>query len=202
MSRAGSTAPLAGGAGLLGRAVSYALGAAEGVTPDLLPGVTPCRGWDLRMLLRHASDSVAAVQEGIDAGRVGLQPPAGDSTTAHDQAADPAGVFRERAGWLLSAWAGAGSQQQVVGIADRCITLDVLAATGALEIAVHGWDISRACGNRQPMPCDLALELLILAPLLVSRESRPSLFAAPLAASPSAWPGDRLAAFLGRAPDA
>ncbi len=202
MSRAGSTASLAGRAGLLGRAVSYALGAAEGVTPDLLPSVTPCRGWDLRMLLGHASDSVAAVQEGIDAGQVGLHPPAGDSTTAHDQAADPAGVFRERAGWLLGAWAGAGSQQQVVGIADRCITLDVLAATGALEIAVHGWDISRACGNRQPMPCDLALELLILAPLLVSRESRPALFAAPLAASSSARPGDRLAAFLGRAPDA
>ena len=39
MSRAGSTTPLAGGAGLLGRAVSYALGADEGVTPDLLPGV-------------------------------------------------------------------------------------------------------------------------------------------------------------------
>ena len=35
---------------------------------------TPCGEWDLRMLLRHASESLTAFGEGIEAGRVGLRP--------------------------------------------------------------------------------------------------------------------------------
>jgi hypothetical protein len=92
----------ADGALLLEPSVSYALGVALAVTPELLSSQTPCREWDLRMLLRHACESLAAFGEGIEAGRVGLDPAAEDG----DLAADPARAFRDRAGQLLDAWTG------------------------------------------------------------------------------------------------
>jgi len=68
----------------------------------------------------------------------------------------------------------------------------------ALEIAVHGWDMSQACGHRRPIPQPLAAGLLTLAPLLVPETGRHPLFAAPATVPPGAGPSDRLAAFLGR----
>ena len=44
----------ADGARLLEPSISYALGVALAVTPEILSRPTPCREWDLRMLLRHA----------------------------------------------------------------------------------------------------------------------------------------------------
>jgi uncharacterized protein (TIGR03086 family) len=181
---------------LLAPSISYALGAALAVTPELLAHPTPCRKWDLRMLLRHACESLTALGEGIEAGRVGLDPAAEDA----DLTADPAGAFRERAGQLLATCTGPGRQRQVVEIAGCPLAADVLAAAAALEVAVHGWDISRACGRCQPIPGTLATGLLAVAPVLVPRASRHPLFAAPLPVAATAGPSDRLAAFLGRSP--
>jgi uncharacterized protein (TIGR03086 family) len=75
-----------------------------------------------------------------------------------------------------------------------------MAAAAALEVAVHGWDISRACGQRQPIPRALATALLVIAPVLVPRTGRHPLFAAPVTVPAMAGPSDRLAAFLGRTP--
>jgi hypothetical protein len=73
-----------------------------------------------------------------------------------------------------------------------------MAATAALEVAVHGWDISRACGQRQPIPRALAINLLATVPVLVPCTGRHPLFAAPVTVPATAGPSDRLAAFLGR----
>jgi hypothetical protein len=75
-----------------------------------------------------------------------------------------------------------------------------MAAAAALEVAVHGWDISRACGQRQPIPRALATPLLVIAPVLVPRTGRHPLFAALVTVPAMAGPSDRLAAFLGRTP--
>ena len=78
-----------------------------------------------------------------------------------------------------------------------------MAATAALEVAVHGWDISRACGQRQPIPRALATGLLVIAPVLVPQTGLGHpLFAAPVTAGATADPSDPLAAFLGRTPAA
>jgi uncharacterized protein (TIGR03086 family) len=195
MTRAASTAWPAEGARLLEPSISYALGAVLAVTPELLSRPTPCGGWDLRMLLRHACESLAAIGEGIEAGRVGLDP-AEDG----DLAADPARAFRDSAGQLLDAWTGPGHQRQVIEIAGCPLAASVMAAAAALEAAVHGWDISRACGQRQPIPRALATSLLVIAPVLVPRTGRHPLFAAPVTAPATADPSDRLVAFLGRSP--
>ena len=184
----------AGGAQLLEPSISYALDAVLAVTPELLSHKTPCRDWDLRMLLRHAVESMATLGEGIETGRVGLDSAAEDG----DLAADPVRAFRDRAGYLLDAWARPGHQRQIIEIAGCPLAAGVMAAAAALEVAVHGWDISRACGQRQPIPRALATDLLVIAPALVPRTGRQPLFAAPIDVAATACPSDQLAAFLGR----
>jgi uncharacterized protein (TIGR03086 family) len=148
------------------------------------------------MLLRHVSASLAAIHEGIDADCIALFPSGEDA----DVASDPARAFRDRAGRLLGACASPDRQHEVIHIADGLFSRGAMAGAGALEIAVHGWDISRACGHCQPIPHELAADLLAIAPLLVPGTDRRPLFAAPVPVPPKASPSDQLAAFLGRSP--
>src|SRR6266567_2865478 len=103
----------ADGARLLEPSISYALGVVLAVTPEFLSRPTPCGDWDLRMLLRHASESLAAIGEGVGTGRVGLDPAAEEG----DLAADPAQAFRDRACQLLDAWTTPRHQREVIEIA-------------------------------------------------------------------------------------
>ena len=74
------TRPLAGqpeplqarsaGAEAFTQALRYALAVTEPVTAELMPTPTPCRGWDLWMLLTHAAESLSALAEGFDQGCV------------------------------------------------------------------------------------------------------------------------------------
>ena len=127
MTPAAPTPWSAEGARLLEPSISYALGAVVAITPELLSRRTPCRDWDLRMLLRHASESLAAIAEGIDTGCVGLDPAAEDG----DLAADPARAFRDRAGRLLDSWTSPGRQGQVIEIAGCPLAANVMAAAAA-----------------------------------------------------------------------
>ena len=178
---------------LLEPSISYALAEVAAVTPEFLSRPTPCREWDLRMLLRHACESLATIGAGIEAGCVGLNPAAEDD----DVAADPARAFRARARELLDAWA---HPCQVIEIVGCPLAAGLMAATAALEIAVHGWDITRACGRGQPIPPVLATDLLVIAAVLVPATGRHPLFAVPVTVAATATPSDRLAAFLGRTP--
>jgi uncharacterized protein (TIGR03086 family) len=187
-----------GGAGLLARAISYALEAARDVTPALLPCPTPCRGWNLEMLLWHASESLTAIRDGTVTGHVGLTPAAPD----REPLADPARAFRDRAGRLLAAQAAAGGRRHVLDVGDLPLPAITMECAGAIEIAVHGWDISQACGQRRPIPEELAVGLLAIAPLLIPETGRHPLFGPPVRATAQAGPGDRLVAFLGRQPPA
>jgi uncharacterized protein (TIGR03086 family) len=181
---------------LLEQAISYAGRTVLDVTPELLPGPTPCRGWNLEMLLRHASESLAALHDGTVTGHVALTSAAPD----RDAAADPVRTFGDRSVRLLAARATAGRQHQVVDIADLPLPAMAMECAGAIEIAVHGWDISQACGRNRPIPDALAASLLAVAPLLVPETGRHPLFSPPVTAAAQAGPGDRLVAYLGRKP--
>ena len=181
---------------LLEPSIRYALGVVLAVSPELLSRPTPCQEWDLRMLLRHACESLAAVHEGTRAGRVGLAPAEEDA----DVVGDPARAFRIRAGALLDTWTGQCERPTVLDIAGCPLSGSLMAGAVALEMAVHGWDISQACGRGEPIPPLLAVDLLLTAPLLVPADDRYPLFAAPVAIAATASPSDRLAAFLGRTP--
>jgi uncharacterized protein (TIGR03083 family) len=205
------------GFGLLARAVSYALASATYATPDLLPRATPCTGWDLATLLDHLSDSLAvlhdavgdrcvrpgpAVGRGAEAAvRDGTRRDAGHhSEPGAEPRPDLVTAVRWRAGRLLAACAHAGTGEHAVAIADRQLTTGVVAVTGAIEVSVHGWDISAACGHRNPIPPLLAAEMLVFAPLLIPADAREGLFGDPVWLPGPGCPSDELVAFLGRQP--
>lgn len=185
-----ASAPLIGGVGLLERAINYTHGCLRLVTPAALADPTPCAAWDLRALLAHLNDSLAALCEAAELGQVDLY-----ARTAED----PVGAVRANARHLLSAWSGVHGDDPV-SIAGCPLTTAVVISAGALEIAVHGWDVAQTCGHQRPIPPALAEELLSLGPLLVTNADRPARFAAPIPVSPLASPGQRLVAFLGRRP--
>ena len=190
-------APLRKGLELLESALGYALAGARMVTPQLLSRPTPCVGWDLETLLDHVSDSIEVLHEVIaTAGAdTGTAPPGHPGPEP-----DPAVRLRGQAARLLGACAGAGPAERRVAIGDRQLTASMVAVTAAIEISVHGWDISVACGAGRPVPPGLAAVLLASAPLLITPETRPGLFADPVRLPGPACPGDRLVAFLGRHP--
>ena len=188
--------PLSRGRELLETAVSYALAGAALGTPQLLRRPTPCLGWDLETLLDHVSDSIGVLHEAINAG--------GDSASAAPgyprPGPDPITRLRGQAGRLLDACAAAGPAERRVAVGDRELTAGMVAVTGAIEVTVHGWDISVACGARRPVPPGLAAVLLPIVPLLITPGTRPGLFADPVRLPGPASPGDQLVAFLGRQP--
>jgi uncharacterized protein (TIGR03086 family) len=187
--------PVAGGVELLERALNYALGSLRLVTPPAMAHPTSCRSWDLRALLRHIDDSLSALHEAGAFGYVDIEAAEDD----RDPTVDPVSTLRNRACLLLGAWTNADSPR-VISIADHPLTTCIVTGAGAVEIAVHGWDVAQACGAHRPIPPALAEELLLLAPLLVADADRPAHFAAPVDVPSRSSSGDRLLAFLGRHP--
>jgi uncharacterized protein (TIGR03086 family) len=184
-------AALVGGVAVLERAVAYLLGCLVRVSPEALDRPTPCRHWDVYDLLGHLDDSMAALAEAVEVGRVDRLAPA-------PLTGDVIGGVRDRASRLLGGWTNAGGSA-AVRVAGAPITMPVVAGVGAIEITVHGWDVAAACGRPPVIPGELADELLDLAALLVRAWDRPARFAPPVRVSPGAEPGERLLAFLGRA---
>jgi uncharacterized protein (TIGR03086 family) len=176
---------------LLERAVAYTRSSLA-LLPRAAPGAaTPCSQWDLVRLLRHMDDGLAAFTEAAESGYVA---PAGP---AEGHPALLAASLRDRACRLLGAWAHEPGRP-AVSVVGRDLSTTVLAATGALEITVHGWDVARACGEDRPIPEELAATLLAVAPLVVRADDRPGRFAAPHDVPPTADASTRLLAYLGR----
>ncbi|QNN54374.1 maleylpyruvate isomerase N-terminal domain-containing protein [Nocardioides mesophilus] len=212
---------LTGAPALLERAVGYTRGCLAlvgGVPPH---AATPCASWDLAALLRHMDDSLAAFTEAAELGYVHLGQPSpspadagGGSTggtaggTAHGTAGGPVhgtasgtaasvAALKGRACALLAAWAAGAAPAVLVGSAP--IRSDLLAAAGSLEIAVHGWDVSVACGAPRPIPDPLARALIEVADLLLDGRTGEGRFAPALDVPPGADASTRLLARVGRA---
>ena len=195
---------------LLAGAITYALGACAQVAPGEMTRPTPCPDWDLAALLAHLAASMSDLESAIRTGHldVDLNEPSnpGGPGTAGQPAAggldggDPVEALRDQAANLLfSCYAHHGPGRFVL-VGGLPLPAVIVACTGAVEIAVHGWDVSAARGRGGPIPPALATRMLGLCPLLVA--SRAGLFAPPVEVSPQASPGDQLVAYLGRSPAA
>jgi uncharacterized protein (TIGR03086 family) len=199
----GRTSVVTGGVALLERAMGYTLGSLLLVTPDAMSRATPCGEWDLRALLEHMNESLRALHEAVAVGHLDLDAssePGGPDADYGDAARDPVAALRNRACAMVGAWANARDPGDIA-IADRPLSAGIVAAAGAVEVAVHGWDVARACGQDRPVPPALAEELLDLCELLVGDGDRPTRFAAQIDQSRGpASPSDRLVAYLGRSP--
>ena len=205
--------PPSGATGLLVGAISYALGVCALVGPGEMALPTPCADWDLAMLLGHLSDSMADLETAIRTGQLDLEHPA----AAVPVPGDPIEVLRDRAAELLCASYCYSGPEDFVAVGGLPVPAGLVACAGAVEIAVHGWDVSAACaragcggagcggaggggagGEVRPIPASLATRMLQLCPLLVV--GREGLFAVPVEVPAQASPGDRLVGYLGRDP--
>jgi uncharacterized protein (TIGR03086 family) len=197
---AGLPAVLAQGVALLERAMGYTLGSLQLVTPESLDNETPCREWDLRALLLHMNESLQALHEAIAVGHLELDPSL-DVTDVYadygDPMRDPVASLRNRACHMVGAWMSP-SAPHVMSIADRCVAADVVAAAGAIEVTVHGWDVAAACGSDRPIPEALARHLLDLCDVFVDETDRPHRFGEQQTAEAEASAANRLLARLGR----
>jgi len=187
----------AGPTGLLAGAISYALGACALIGPGELALPTPCPDWNLAMLLGHLSDSMADLETAIRTGRLDLDHPFGQAD------GDPVEALRDRAAQLLCVSYVSAGPEHFVTVGGLPLPAGLLACTGAVEIAVHGWDVmaalARADGSRgAPIPAPLAARMLRLCPLIVA--GRESLFAVPVEVPAQSCPGDQLVGYLGRNP--
>ena len=195
-------AVLTDGVALLERSMSFTLGGLLLVTPAALSNPTPCAEWDLRDLLLHMNESLQVLHEAIAVGHLELDP-AADLSAAWadygDPRVDPVATLKNRACTMVGAWVGPGSPRTIT-VADRSLTSEVVAAAGAVEVAVHGWDVARACGADRPVPPALAEELLALCAVFVDDGDRPHRFGPPVHVDPRAPAGDRLVGLLGRPP--
>jgi uncharacterized protein (TIGR03086 family) len=180
---------LRAGVAVLERAVAYCLGSVTLVSPALLIRPTPCVRWDLRDLLEHLIDSMAALEEAAATRQVTLTPPA--------DAGDVIPRVRQRASLLLGAWSQACGAFSV-RVEQARLSAPLVAGAGAIELAVHGWDIARSCGADRPIPPGLAGELLDLAAILIRPRDRPGRFARPIPFDSAISPSDQLLAYLGR----
>ncbi len=200
------TDPPSGAIGLLAGAIGYTLGVCALVGPGEMALPTPCADWDLGMLLAHLSESMADLETVIRTGHLDLERP------PYQAVGEPVETLRDRAAQLLCAAYGF-SGPGFVAVGGLPVPAGLVACTGAVEIAVHGWDVSAArgsasrdragrdragCGGVRPIPAALATRMLRLGPLLVA--GREGLFAAPVDVPAQASPGDRLVGYLGRRP--
>jgi len=178
-------------------AIEYAAEAVQTVTPQMLPGPTPCSEWDLRTLVHHLNDALDVLAEGIDTRCIGLDSP---NEGYMDRPGDPGATFAARARTLRQTQTSRGRSDRPITIGGHPLTTITFVGTLAIEIAVHGWDVSQASGQARPIPATLANSLLALCPLVVNNITRHPLFAPGIALPSQASPSDRLVALLGRVP--
>lgn len=175
---------------LLERAVGFTRGALSSVTDDSLSRRTPCRDWSLAELLDHMADGLDAFTE-ASSGIIDVSPVPASGTPVH--------VLREKACALLGAWSAPAARR--VRLADAAVESAVLLTAGAIEIAVHGWDVAQATGAPRRLPTCLAIALTPAAQALVAGDDRGVRFADPVETG-CGQPADvRLLGWLGRRHD-
>jgi uncharacterized protein (TIGR03086 family) len=190
-----------GATALLAGAISYALGTCVHVAPGEMALPTPCADWDLEALLAHLAGSMADLESAIRTGQLDLDPDEPDRLSAPGLGdGDPVDALRDQAANLLFACYSHHGPDRFVLVGGLPLPAGIVACTGAVEIAVHGWDVSAARGRGRPIPPALAARMLRVCPLLVT--GREGLFGAPVQVPAQASPSDQLIAYLGRNPAA
>jgi len=177
---------------VLDSAVTWTRSCLQLARTSLMSLHTPCAEWDLGRLLAHMDESLEAIGEAAELGHIAVDP--------RDRPTDPGQLVDrivQRACQTRAAW-----QQRItsapVGVGDLALGRDTVALVGALEIAVHGWDIARATGQDARLPEDLAVRLYDVALVVVTPDERGKRFGPAVSVPASAPMSTRLLAHLGR----
>jgi uncharacterized protein (TIGR03086 family) len=179
---------------VLDRAITWTHGCLEPVRGASLDLPTPCVEWRLGHLLAHMEDALVALAEAAELGHIEVV-----DTATGGQGAASVLVDRlvQRACRTQQAWRLRVTSAPIT-VDHLPLGRDTIALVGALEIAVHGWDIARSTGQDRAIPEDLAVRLLEVARAVVTPAERGDRFGPALPVPGSAPPSRRLLAHLGR----
>ncbi|MER6566937.1 TIGR03086 family metal-binding protein [Streptomyces sp. NPDC001093] len=168
-----------------------------GVPEEAWGRPTPCSEWTVRQVLNHARIDQQAYGLALTAGRPGEDPfqPAdalhGDPTAELDKVLDA----------VADAYAGLPADAGSVPTPLGPLPLPLAAGAGALDAAVHAWDIAVATGQNRPLTPALAAALRPTADQLVPRLREYGVFAPALTSHGPQNEAAALLAFLGRDPE-
>jgi uncharacterized protein (TIGR03086 family) len=167
-----------------------------GVKPDQLSNPTPCRDWDVRLLLNHIVGGNYMFAEIARGGRVD---PTGDMEDYTRP--DPGSRYLESAESVLAAWSEPGAMERRCHMPFGDIPAPAAVSIHFLDIVVHGWDLARATGQDTTIAPDLAAEALDISGDLLSPELRDlGVFGPEIPAAAEDPLHERLVAFMGRRP--
>ena len=158
---------------------------------------TPCPDWDVRALVRHLIGQdmrnflVSARGETVD-----RQAPADE--LGDDWAAE----FRDRAGPLLAVWRAADPAQPIAGPGGGEAPLRGRVDQQIAELAMHGWDLVKATGQRADLDPAVAERALDWSHRVLRPEFRgpDKAFGLEVPVPPDAPAYERLAGWFGRDP--
>ena len=172
---------------------------ARTITDDQLDNKTPCTEYDVRALLNHLlfwgpSLAGAGRKESVP------QPAVAESDV---QLAD--GDWRGRLLAVLddiaSSWAPASASEGETSMGTpQLLPASVMADMIAGELAVHGWDLAVATGQRLELPADLLAHLHATITAGVEQGRAMGMYGPQVAVSPDAPTWDRVLGLTGRDP--
>lgn len=170
-----------------------------GVTAEHYDRATPCADWDTRALLNHVLGTLALGADLLGDVEPTVRMAPGSLPDVDLVGADPLKAYQVGVDGLLAAAGGdalARSHSTPLG----AMPGGVLGGFTALDIAVHGWDLAKATGQRAELDDDLADEVLAFARQTITDTTRAPRIGPEVTAGPGASATDRLVAFLGRRP--
>ncbi|MFF3611828.1 TIGR03086 family metal-binding protein [Streptomyces sp. NPDC002580] len=186
------------GVELLTRAHARLRDVVAGVPEGAWGAPTPCDAWTVRQVLNHARLD----QQAYGAAVTGTGWPDSDAFHPVD-ALDPdaAAALDKVLADVAAVYAGLPVDAEEVATPLGPLPLPVAAAAGAMDAAVHAWDIAVATGQESPLDDELAEGIRLAADRLADhlRESF-GVFAAAREVPEGAGRAEALLAFLGRDP--
>lgn len=167
-----------------------------GVRPEHLSLPTPCRNWDVRLLLNHIIGGNLMFAEVARGGRAEVTGEMDDHTRP-----DPGTNYLASAESVLAAWAEPGAMQRRCHMPFGDVPAQAAVSIHFLDVVVHGWDLARATGQDTTIDPDLAEEALDISHGLLSPELRQvGAFGPEIPAAADDPLHHRLVAFVGRQP--
>ncbi|MFD4574542.1 TIGR03086 family metal-binding protein [Streptomyces sp. NPDC058417] len=170
---------------------------ARGVPADRLGAPTHCPDWDLRTLVGHW---VLYTSHGLE--HRALRRTLPEELVARDFTADPdwAAAYAAQLDRAVAAWADPAVWDGEVDLGPAALPAAELAAMIVKEMAVHGWDVAVATGQKFHVTDDTARLVLDVVECHGDLYRQYDGFAAPVPVPADAPPFDRALAASGRDP--
>jgi len=122
------------------------------VRDDQWGGRTPCREWDVRMLVAHVVDEQRWVPYLLSGGAV---QDAGDRFSADPMGDDPKAAWASAAATSWEAFSAEGALDTHVSVSNRTISARDYLWEMTVDATVHAWDLARAIGGDEHLDSEL-----------------------------------------------